>query len=46
MSPFDTLAARLIAARLSTQAAALIERRRQEDWWRKPRLLWPGFTKG
>lgn len=40
-SPFDSLAARLIA-----RAAALIERRREENWWRKPRLLWPGFTKG
>lgn len=40
MSPFDTLAARLLA-----RAAALIERRKRADWWRQPRLLWPDFTK-
>jgi hypothetical protein len=40
MSAFDALAARLVA-----RAAALIERRRQEHWWRQPRLLWPDFTK-
>lgn len=40
MSPFDTLAARLLAT-----AAALIERRRRAHWWRNPRLLWPGFSK-
>lgn len=45
MNPFDTLAARLLA-RAAALAAALIERRKQADWWRNPRLLWPGFTKG
>lgn len=40
MSLFDALAARLMA-----RAAALIERRKQADWWRRPRLLWPSFTK-
>lgn len=40
MNPFDAVAAKLLA-----RAAALIERRRQGHWWRRPRLLWPDFTK-
>ena len=40
MSPFDALAARLIA-----RAATLVERHREQNWWRKARLLWPDFTK-
>jgi hypothetical protein len=45
MSPFDALAARL-TARAAVLAEARAERRRQPDWWRSARLLWPLFTKG
>ena len=45
MSPFDALAARL-AARAAALAEARAARARAADWWRRPRLLWPLFTKG
>jgi hypothetical protein len=41
MSAFDAVAAKLTAI-----AAAQVERRRQPEWWRHARLLWPLFTKG
>lgn len=45
MSPFDALAPRLIA-RAARLAEARARRRREPDWWRQARLLWPLFTKG
>jgi hypothetical protein len=45
VSPFDALAARL-TLRAAALAAARAERRRQPNWWRQARLLWPFFTKG
>lgn len=45
MSPFDALAARL-TARAAAIAEAQVLRRRQPNWWRQARLLWPLFTKG
>lgn len=44
MSAFDAVAARLLA-RATSLAAALIERRKREHWWRQPHLLWPDLTK-